>query len=108
MKQTCVYWAPIGTDSYGQRSFADPVEKSCRWEDVAKQFINKTGTGTMEVSRSYVMVDDVTVGGLLMLGTLGDVVDEDTPRNNEEAHEIRQVESVPNIKNTVTYVWAYL
>lgn len=112
-KQTAVYWAPANTesggrayDNYGQILYAAPVEKNCRWEDVAELFVNITGTE--ERSRSIVMIDDVEVGGLLMLGTLDDITDSDNPRNNEGAWEIKQKERIPNLRGNVFYTWAYL
>ena len=105
-KQTCVYWAPDAVSEYGQLSFLDPVEKSCRWEDTNDEFVDNNGN--RQVSRSVVMVDGVALGGLLMLGDSGDITDEDTPRNNTGAWPIRKVDSVPNVRQTITFTWAYL
>lgn len=111
--QTCVYWAPANADSaglafdnYGQPLYSDPVEKLCRWEDVAQIFVSPSGTE--ETSKSVVMVDDVAIGGLLLLGTLDDVTDLSDPRNNAGAWEIRQREKIYNLRGSVSYEWAYL
>jgi hypothetical protein len=113
MKQTCVYWAPGNADSgglaynnYGQPVYSDPVEKNCRWEDIAVTFLSTKGTE--ETSKAVVFVDDIVVGGLLLLGDLSSSLDLVDPRNNEGAWEIRQVESIPNRLATITYTWAYL
>jgi len=113
MHQTAVYWAPANTesggrsfDNYGSPLYASPVEKTCRWEDTVTIFVGITGTE--ESSKAVVMIDDVLVGGLLMLGTLSDVTDLADPRNNIGAWEIRQKEKIPNLRNTITYEWAYL
>ncbi|MFA7218027.1 MAG: hypothetical protein WC057_05450 [Dehalococcoidales bacterium] len=107
MKQTAVYWAPEDTyDDYGQPVYADPVEKSCRWEDVAESFVG--AKGALETSKSVVFIDGVVVGGLLMLGELSSSVNLVSLRENEAVWEIRQVESIPNRNASVTYMWAYL
>jgi len=113
MKQTCVYWAPGNADSgglahnmYGQPVYADGVELDCRWENVAVQFV--TVKGVEESSRAVVFVDGTVVGGLLMLGDLDSTLDVADPRKNDGAWEIKQIESIPNRRNTVTYNWAYL
>ncbi len=111
--QTCVYWAPLGVESgtqafdrYGQLQFADPIEKDCRWEDTAETFTNEKGV--QESSNALVMVDDVLVGGLLMLGELTDIVDSANPRNNAGVWEIRKKERIPDFRGTIMYEWAYL
>jgi hypothetical protein len=112
-KQLCVYWAPgnvdsggVAYDNYGQPVYSDPVEKVCRWEDVAVTFVGMKGTE--EVSKSVVFVDDVVVGGLLLLGDLSSALNLTSPRDNEGAWEIRQIESVPDRRANVTYTWAIL
>ena len=113
MKQTCVYWAPGNAESgglahnmYGQPVYADGVELDCRWEDTAEIFVS--AKGVEECSRAVVFVDGTVVGGLLMLGDLSSALDTADPRKNDGAWEIRQIESIPNRRVTVTYHWAYL
>lgn len=113
MRQTAVYWPPASTESggrafdkYGQPLYATAMEKDCRWEDIAQIFVGLTGTE--ETSKSVVMIDDVLVGGLLMLGTLDDVTDLVDPRNNVGAWEIKQREKIPNMRASIFYTWAYL
>ena len=113
-KQTAVYW-PLGSedsggsdwDSYGKPLYATPVQISCRWEDVAKEFIGKQGT--TEISKSIVYVDrDVRVGGVLLLSLLANVSDLTTPKNNDGAWEIRRFDKLPNLRNTESLRTAYL
>lgn len=111
-KQTCVYWAPAGSvsggedqDQYGSPQFTDPVELSCRWDDVAQKFTSPGGEEL--ISRAKVLVDGVEVGGVLMLGTLDDVIDDD-PLRNDGAYQIKRYDSTPDFKNRVTYYMAYL
>jgi hypothetical protein len=113
MKQVCVYWAPgnvdsggLAYDNYGQPVYSSPVEKNCRWENVAVTYVGRQGTE--EVSKAVVFIDDVVVGGLLLLGDLSSALDLTNPRNNADAWEIRQVEAIPDRRATVTYTWAYL
>jgi len=113
MKQTCVYWAPGNESSggrahdiYGQPIYDTAVEKDCRWENESKIFL--TAKGTEECSNAIIFIDDVAVGGLLMLGELSSVLELDTPRDNEGAWEIRMVETIPNRTASVFYTWAYV
>jgi hypothetical protein len=113
MKQTCVYWAPGNESSggrahdiYGQPVYTAAVEKACRWESESKIFVS--AKGTEETSKAIIFIDDVVVGGLLMLGELSSSLDLDDPRNNEGAWEIRMVEIIPNRTASVLYTWAYV
>ncbi|GAG43360.1 unnamed protein product, partial [marine sediment metagenome] len=97
LKQTCVYW-PLESvesavaddfDNYGQPQVSTPSEISCRWEDVSEEFID--AQGTRQISRAKVYVDqDVDVGGILMLGELADITDEENIKENDGAYEIKR------------------
>jgi len=114
LKQTCVYWAPALDDSgsytydnYGKVQYQDAVELACRWQDRAEEFLN--GDGDLNISNSIVFTGvDVTVKGVLMLGTLSDVTDEDEPLNNTTAHEIKRFDKIPTLKATKFLRKAYL
>ena len=114
LKQTAVWWplssaesAGIDYDNYGQPVVADPVEIDVRWEDVSEEFLDRNGT--VQLSRARVYVDrDVEVGGILMLGELTDITDENNPKENDNAWEIRRVEKLPNLKNTEYLRTCYL
>ena len=114
LKQTCVYWAlgsaetgGVDFDDYGRPSYASPVELSCRWEDEANEFVS--AEGTMEYSQSVVYVEsDVVIGGVLFLGELTDLTDEDNPKNNDGAWEIKGFDKIPNLRATKWVRVAYL
>lgn len=103
-KQTAVYWPLASADSggddhddYGQPVVTDPFEISCRWEYRVEEFI--IADGTRHLSRAVVYVDrDVDVGGILMLGDLDDITDDDTPKENDGAWEIMRFDKSPNIR----------
>ena len=65
--QTAVYWGTPVDDGYGTKTFADPVEISCRWEDIVDR-INRVG-GRLEeeiISKAQVYVtQDVDERGYL-------------------------------------------
>lgn len=95
-KQQAVYWAPLGTDSFGRPTYAAPVQLRVRWEESNRQFVS--AGGTTEVSRAIVYTgEDVKIKGLLKFGTLSDLVSSD-PRANKDVHEIRSFNKVPTIK----------
>lgn len=101
LKQKAVYWklSSLEFDDFGQPIPTTPVEIDCRWEDVGEEFLDSNGT--IQLSRARVYVDrDVEVGGVLMLGELDSSVDEDNPKENENAWEIRRFEKLPTLKAT--------
>lgn len=106
-KQTCVHWARTGTDSRGRPTWADPVERACRWEDVNEKYTALNGEDL--TSRALVYVDGVKVGDVLMLGTLDvsglNIVD---PLRNEKAWEVKRDDSLPTLKATEFLYTAYL
>jgi len=100
MRQTAVYWAPTGShDANGQPTYETPEEISCRWDDVAEEFI--TATGSRELSRAQLIVDrDLEVTGMILLGTLGSSIDQADPHANVGAWEIRQTAKTPSLRGT--------
>ncbi len=108
-KQKAVWWplAAVEYDNYGQPVATTPVEIKVRWEDVSEEFLD--AKGTVQLSRARVFVDrDVEVGGVLMLGELDSGVDENNPKENDNAWEIRRVEKLPNLRNTEYLRTCYL
>jgi len=109
LKQKAVYWelSTLEFDDYGQPILSSPVEIDCRWEDIGEEFLDKKGT--LQLSRARVYVDrDVEIGGVLMLGELGSGVDEDNPKENDNAWEIRRFEKLPTLKATKFLRTVYL
>jgi len=106
LKMTAVYWSTqsiesggLAHDDYGQPLWSSPIEIKCRWEETTEEFISSNGT--RQVSSVKVYVDrDMKEGEILMLGALIDVVDENNPRSNQGAYEIKRFEKTPNLKIT--------
>lgn len=101
LRQTAVWWSVsfVAVDDYGQPVVSSPIEIKVRWDDVVEEFV--TSDGTKEMSRAVVMVDrDVSVGDVLMLGTLSDIKDATRPKANTGAWEVRSFSKTPNLKHT--------
>ena len=96
-RQTAVYWSFASIDQFGQKSFADAVIISCRWEDVSEEFLDVNGAVRMSLAKVYVD-RDMALGGVLMLGALADITDEENPKGNIGAWEIRRFEKLPDLK----------
>ena len=112
---TCVYWPPGSEassqgrnyDDYGKPLYGDPVEMTCRWDGISKEFIDPKGD--RQVSNSIVITQyETKVGGVLFNGTLAEATDLDNPKNNEDAWEIKQVQNTPNLRYTEYLYRAYL
>lgn len=108
MKATAVYWPPeTNWDEFGKPIPDEPIEIGCRWEKKAEEFIDPEGT--QQISQALVFVDrDLEIGGILMLGTLVDIVDYVNPKANEEAWEIKSFKKLPDLRGTKYLRQVYL
>jgi hypothetical protein len=98
LTQTAVYWGSPTPDGQGGKTFDDPVELDCRWEDREELFIDASG----QEKRSHAVVylgSDVANGGFLYLGDLDDLSsdDEADPQAVDGAREVRAFQKVPSI-----------
>jgi hypothetical protein len=99
MKQTVTYWAPLGTNSYGARQFAAPVQLKARWEDVGELF--RSPSGQEVVSKAKVFTPSaVDLGGYLYLGTSAAT----DPKTVANAREILSVREMPDLR-LLTQMW---
>lgn len=106
-KQTCVHWEKSGTDSRGRPTYEDPVELECRWSGQVIAYVNVQGEEKM--SNAIAFVDGVSVGDVLYLGELDDSgLDQDDPLKNSEAWRVERVDTIPNLKNSITWYKVYL
>ena len=102
LKQKCVYWFPSTRyDNFGRPVVNDPVELSCRWEDITEEAVDNNGTVFLSRSTVYLSAD-VVPGGVILLGsmdTLG-VEDSDFPSDPKTAGalEIRSFSQMPDRK----------
>lgn len=105
-KQKAIYWAYTGIDQFGQKQYDVPVEISCRWEDVAEEFLD--ANGVKQISSSIVYVDrDIILGSILKLGEINDDLEED-PKSNDNVYDIKRFNKLPNFKNTEILRTVYL
>ena len=102
--QTAVYWGSPVNDGYGGKTFDDPVEISCRWEDTIES-INRVGArlGEEIVSQAQVYVTtDVEERGYLYLGTLDDLDsgEEADPTTIVKAYMINRFDKIPAMRSS--------
>ena len=106
--QTAVYWGSPTEDGYGGKTFADPVEISCRWEDTVEK-ISRVGArlGEEIISRAVVYVtEDVEELGYLFLGDLDDLDsdEEADPTTVENAYMINRFDKIPVLRSTSEFL----
>ena len=84
LKQTAVYWPFESVDGFGIKVVGSPIEIKVRWEDRNEEFLDSQSETQM--SNAVVCVDrDVTLGGILMLGTIADITDAVNIKENDGA-----------------------
>ena len=111
LKMRAAYWEPEAPDDQGNRTFAEPVEIKCRWEERVQEF---TGTNNEAMlSNAVVYVDrDVLLLGVLKLLEAGDTLSGLTsttdPFANDKAWEIKRFDKLPTIKATQFVRTAFL
>ena len=106
-RQTAVYWSFSGVDEFGKKTYDSPVEIKCRWDGRIEEFLDSGGE--RQLSQAVVYVDRETpIGGVLMLGVLGDITDAVKIKENEGAWEIRRYDTTPNLKATEWLRTVYL
>lgn len=105
-KQTAVYWGTPADDGRGGRTYASPVEISCRWEKrVAK--VTPPG-GLIEEVESHaqvIVLQDLDERGYLYLGELDDLdsADQDFPEVIDDAYEIKWFVKIPALGSTTQF-----
>jgi len=98
LKQDAIYWGPPVPDGDGGSSYPDPVEISCRWEDVDGAVVDPRTHDTF--SNATVYVDrDVEINGYLFLGALSEVSGEN-PEDVIGARKIAGFQKLPTFKAT--------
>lgn len=108
--QTAVYWGSPTEDGYAGKTFADPVEIACRWEDKDQILGTQVGgevTGSVLLSRSIVFVtQDLEEEGCLYLGTLTDLssAQKANPKLVDTAYSIKRFEKTPALGSTTDFL----
>lgn len=103
--QTCVFWGSPQDDGEGGKTFAAPVQLSCRWEDMHQ--IITDAKGTEMTSRALVfLLQDVDEEGMLYLGTLADLnsADEENPMSVDGAYIIKRFQKTPSLGSTTDFL----
>ena len=106
-EQTAVYWALLSHDDSGQPTYVAPIEIACRWDKTTVEFVDMNGD--RQASNAKVFPDqEVDVIGVLFLGELTDLTDEDDPKSNFGAWEIRRFDIIKSFDQSEELYIAYL
>jgi hypothetical protein len=111
--QPAVYWGGPVNDGYGGKSFDDPIQIYCRWEN--KSQLIRLDDGNEISSRAIVYVlQDLDVEGVLCLGSLADLnLDDaddssaawDDPMKIDGAQIIKKFEKSPVLGSTTEFYY---
>jgi hypothetical protein len=112
--QTCVYWGSPVESGRGDRTYAEPVELACRWEEKTQVLFKTDNTADQVSSRAIVyLTQDVEEKGMLYLGTLEELYDlngdsssgvVDSPEDIAGTYMIRRFEKYPSLDKSGGYV----
>jgi hypothetical protein len=110
--QTAVYWAAPTEDGYGGKTYEEPIEIMCRWEDMNQ--VVSDNKGSMITSRAVVYVlQDLDEEGMLYLGTLDSLYDTvfdssagalNKPQDIVGAYSIKRFDKVPVLHSTTDFL----
>ncbi len=106
-RQNAIYWAFVSIDQFGEKSVGSPVQILVRWDDKVEEFLDFEGERKLSNAVVYVG-QDMSLGGILMLGTLADITDSVNIKENAGAWEIRRFDKIPNLKASEFLRIAYL
>jgi len=104
-KQKCVYWGNPINDGQGGFTWDDPIELSCRWEEMRQ--LSLDNTGVTENSRAVVYLSqDVDEEGMLYLGLLNELTNaqKENPREVDAAFFIKRFRKIPALGSTLAYL----
>lgn len=108
LNQKAIYWGSPVSDGYGNYNYTDPIEISCRWEDIGMVAEGPAGVN-LELRSEVMIAQDVDREGMMKLGEL---VDLDSDEINDPvkagADMIVRVDKIPSIKGTDYYRKVYL
>lgn len=103
--QTAVYWAPGALDGMGGRTYEDPVEISCRWEDKSRMIQAKDGLVNVNEALVY-STTEMAEFGMLYLGSLIDLDSSMDPKETE-AWSIKVISKFPSMRGTTDVFYKY-
>lgn len=104
LNQTATYWQKTGdTDRYGKPILTAPVQIPVRWEDRMTQILNKSGAEVVSRTRIFCKVP-VALDGYLALGVFADA----DPRPLDNAFEVQQVSTTPDLSSLESLTTVYL
>ena len=103
-KQTVVYWGAPTLDGFSNKTFADPIELSARYERVDELVKGPDGEELLSKARVWVP-QEVDEGGYIYLGTLDDLdSNPDDPKTIEGADEILSFRKMPQVGSTTEFI----
>jgi hypothetical protein len=107
-QQTVVYWSNPVNDGEGGFSFDDPVEISCRLEEIKQ--INKMTEDVLEKQYPSILytTEELDLNGMIFIGTLNDLdsTQEADPMLIEDGcYFIDRVQKIPVLGSTSSFLY---
>lgn len=110
LNQKAVYWGNPKEDGYGGKTWDDPVEIRCRWQDMQQTILE--ANGEVGLSRAVVFTEvDMEENGLILLGELDELLDssgQSTGEINlsdlENVWLIKRWEKTPALNDTTNFL----
>ena len=98
LRQTAVYWEPIGDDGFGKISLEDAIDISVRWEQKSRLLTDNKGKEMTSDAEVYSLID-LEVDGRLWLGSVEDSSYTTDDEMAKSAYVIKAVQKVPSMRS---------
>lgn len=106
-KDRLIYWEYSGADEYGQPTYSNPKQLTCRWDDCQKQVFAEDGSPVFS-KIELIVPQALKLKSLVKKGQLTGSINQSNPRANDGVHEILMVEETPMLRTrSVTLFEAY-
>lgn len=110
MKQTAVYWANPVNNGFGDISFDDPSEITCRWEDKVERIEDPDGNEIVADAVVY-YTSKLELGEYLFLGFLEEMDSASQPDDSDVSGDSKRIVKrsfVPSVNASETLYKYYL
>lgn len=98
LRQKAVLWVPNGVNKYGEKTFADPIEISVRWNTQRRATLDGKGN-TVMLDATAVVDRVIAIGSEMWLGELEDWYGTGSVSGDDELMYVKTYNETPDLRN---------